>query len=104
MYPKNTLIPFAAFCLCAVALLLSGCGGDYNGYGEYDEGWGESKGFGDVQGYGFEQVGLCSYIGGCMPEDDKSSASSSGRPATDVGFSHSVPDHSLGGLGDTGGN
>jgi hypothetical protein len=66
MRVSRKIIAFA--CLGAAALLLSGCGKDFTGFGEF-EGWGGStKGFGDIDGYGNKQVGLCSYTGGCMPD------------------------------------
>lgn len=54
----------AGFC----TLLLSGCGKDFNGFGEL-QGWGGyTQQFGEVSGYGSKEVGLCSYTGGCMQD------------------------------------
>lgn len=30
----------------------------------------ESKPWGDVNGYGTKEVGLCSYLGGCLPDSE----------------------------------
>jgi hypothetical protein len=65
-------------CLAAMGLLLSACGKDFNGFGETEGFGGYTKGFGDVEGYGNKQVGLCSYTGGCMPEESEDGSTATG--------------------------
>lgn len=47
--------------LVFATLALSGCNDKF-----------ATEGYGDTEGYGTEKVGLCSYLGGCMPESGDS--------------------------------
>ncbi len=78
----------ALLCLGAATLLLSACGKDFNGFGEM-QGWGGyTKQFGDVDGYGDKQVGLCTYTGGCMPENAENGVTANSYKGTDSSGDH----------------
>jgi len=89
-----------AACLGAT-LLLSACGKDANGFGDVDLGTsGSTRGYGDVDVGMDKSVGLCSYLGGCMPEGATEGGPRIGPPRDNSG-AH-APDHSVdSGTGDS---
>ncbi len=98
---KLPVSTFTLACLGATALMLSGCGKDFNeGFGE-TQGWGGyTKGFGDVDEGLDTPVGLCSYTGGCMPSGWNQGVTANSYKG-DLSGAH-APDHSVdSGTGDS---